>query len=83
MNSHPQSMHSAVRCTAMVDVRRKLELSKTMIKRVITTHELKVLMKHRKEDLQVEGRRKPKQKESFMIHSNDESQWYDKDGTPY
>ena len=70
-------------CIVMMVVRRKPELSKTTIKRAITTHESKILTKRMEVDVQDKGRRNPKQKESCMIHSNDKLQWYDIDGTPY
>ena len=70
-------------CIVMMGVRGKLELSKTTMKRAITTHEAEILTKRTKVDVEAEGRRKPKIKYYFMIHSNKELQWYDKDGTPY
>ena len=70
-------------CIAMMVVRRKSELAKTTMKRSVTTHESKILTKRTKADVEAEGKRKPKQKESFMICSNEESQWYDKDGAIY
>ena len=70
-------------CIAMMVVRRKSELAKTTMKRSVTTHELKILTKRIEADVEAEGRRNPKQKESFMICSKEESQWYDKDGALY
>ena len=70
-------------CIAMMVVRRKSELAKTTMKRSVTTHESKISTKRSKADVEAEGKRKPKIKESFMICSNDESQWYDKDGAIY
>ena len=70
-------------CIAMMVVRRKSELSKTTMKRSVTTHERKISTKRSKADVEAEGKRKPKAKESFMICSNSESQWYDKDGAIY
>ena len=70
-------------CIAMMVVRRKSELAKTTMKRSVTTHEAKISTKRTKADVAAEGKRKPKIKESFMICSNDESQWYDKDGAIY
>lgn len=70
-------------CIAMMVVRRKSELAKTTMKRSVTTHESRISTKRSKADVEAEGKRKPKIKESFMICSNDESQWYDKDGAIY
>ena len=64
-------------------VRRKSELANTTMKRSVTTHESKISTKQTKADVESEGKRKPKIKESFMICHNDESQWYDKDGAIY
>ena len=70
-------------CIAMMVVRRKSELAKTTMKRSVTTHDRKISTKRSKADVAAEGKRKPKTKESFMICSNNESQWYDKDGAIY
>ena len=70
-------------CIAMMVVRRKSELSKTTMKRSVTTHEMKISTKRSKADVAAEGKRRPKTKEAFMICSNNASQWYDKDGEIY
>ena len=67
----------------MMVVRRKSDPAKTTMKRLVTTLESKILTKYTKADEVSAGRIKPKQKESFMIYSNKESQWCDKDGTMY
>ena len=70
-------------CIVMMVVRRKSELAKTTMKRSVTTHKSKILTKRIKADVEAEGKRKPKQKESFMICCNKELQWYNKHGAMY
>ena len=70
-------------CIAMMVVRRRSELAKTTMKRSWTTHEAKIVTKRTKKEVEEEGIRKPKVKESFRIQTNINSVWYSKDGSTY
>ena len=70
-------------CIVMMAMRRKSGMVQTTMKRAWTTHEGKILINRTKTEIEIEGRRKPKRKGSFKIHSNSVSTWYDKGGSEY
>lgn len=71
-------------CIACMVSRRRADLAKNVMKRSALTHDSKVVKKRTSEQTAEEGLRENKRaKHAFMIKKNQDSVWYNEDGSEY